>query len=36
VNKRAQALYMSREEESQFDGLIKKNDSEYIQSIIQF
>lgn len=36
INKRAQSLYMSREEESQYDGLIKKNASDYVTSIIQF
>jgi len=36
INKRAQSLYMSREEESQYDGLINKNASDYITSIIQF
>ena len=36
MNKRAQSLYMSREEESNFDGLIKKNDSSYLRSIVEF
>lgn len=36
MNKRAQALFMSREEESNYDGLFKKNQSNYIESVIKF
>lgn len=36
VNKRAQTLYMAREEESHYEGLFKKNQSSYLGSIVQF
>lgn len=35
VNKRAQALYAAREEESQFDGLLRKNRDASLQGRLQ-
>lgn len=35
MNKRAHALYAAREEESTFEGLLKRNDNQALQSLLQ-